>query len=200
MESDQPYSYQTLVIISSLNKYLQLQVNLLICLDLPKFSYLINGSTPLSIGQLVSLSFLCLNGNMLNGPLPPTLNHLSKLTELFNGINPFRTLRLENNQLIGTLPPSICNLTSLQDLHLSLNQPSGFLPIGLGNNFILTTSLVQLCCLQAILRVQNIILTCQATISMETQLWRLITFLGSLFRPLSQLHCWGKYLPNFPTS
>ena len=57
---------------------------------------LLAGCIPSSIGLLVHLESLCLNGNALQGEVPRSLKNLQKLA----------VLRLERNQLTGEQFPA----------------------------------------------------------------------------------------------
>ena len=70
--------------------------------------------------------------NGLNGPIPPELGNLTRLTTLYLQHN-LRSLDLSGNRLAGIIPPELGNLTGLQALHLSGNQLFGCIPEGLEN-------------------------------------------------------------------
>lgn len=83
----------------------------------------LNGSLPVSIGNLVNLKFLELSFNSISGTLPTSLGKLENLEVLaFNG-----------NKLSGSIPVSLANLYMLKQLHLSSNHLSGEIPEVIGD-------------------------------------------------------------------
>ncbi|XP_062073798.1 receptor-like protein EIX1 [Humulus lupulus] len=84
----------------------------------------ISGPIPMSLfGKLLSLKWLDLSFNNLNGFLPETLASLSHLEHL----------DISKNQLSGTLPHSLGSLSNLEFLECSNNHLSGPLPQSLGS-------------------------------------------------------------------
>jgi Leucine-rich repeat (LRR) protein len=79
-----------------------------------------------------NLSSLRLNNNQFSGPIPPELNNLVKLKELY----------LNNNLFTGTMP-AIGNLIKLKYLHLHSNQLSGAIPSSIGSDTSLTVIRMQ---------------------------------------------------------
>ena len=71
-----------------------------------------------SIGNLINLRELALDGNKLTGEIPESIGNLINLTYL----------NLERNQLTGKIPESIGNLTNLTYLGLRDNQLTGEIP------------------------------------------------------------------------
>ncbi|XP_068653696.1 MDIS1-interacting receptor like kinase 2-like [Aristolochia californica] len=69
----------------------------------------IEGSIPVTVAHLTKLRHLGLGYNSLNGSIPPEIGSLSNL----------EVLELNNNPLEGPIPPSIGNLTKLQRLELT---------------------------------------------------------------------------------
>ena len=82
----------------------------------------LNGVIPPSLGDLTELSFLRLDDNQLSGAIPSSLGNLTKLS----------ILSFWGNQLSGGIPSSLGNLTELSDLWLCENQLSGEIPSSLG--------------------------------------------------------------------
>ncbi|CAI9106035.1 OLC1v1005090C1 [Oldenlandia corymbosa var. corymbosa] len=99
------------------------------------------GSIPLCIGNLSSLTSLYLESNKLGGELPDELGNLKQLTTLDLSVNYFegpipssfgqlsmmKSLNLNANQLNGTIPPALLNLTELDTLDVTYNSLSGAL-------------------------------------------------------------------------
>ncbi|KAL5552697.1 hypothetical protein UlMin_040098 [Ulmus minor] len=85
-----------------------------------------------------------LSGKNLNGEIPPELNNMDELTELWldgnsltgtlpdmtNLIN-LKILHLENNKLSGQLPSFLGSLPSLKEMYIQNNSFSGEIPAGL---------------------------------------------------------------------
>ena len=83
----------------------------------------ISGPIPMSILQkLLSLKFLDIGHNNLNGSPPESVGSLSNLESLSRSYN----------QLSGSLPASLGSLSNLESLSLTYNQLSGSLPQSLG--------------------------------------------------------------------
>ena len=83
----------------------------------------LNGIIPPEVGSLNYLTDLSLNQNNLSGSIPPELGDLSNLT----------TLDLGNNQLSGGIPPELGNLDNVIYLFLYNNGLNGSIPSELGN-------------------------------------------------------------------
>ena len=82
--------------------------------------------------NLTALKELLLQGNSLNGQIPPALgNSLSALT----------VLNLGNNQFEGEIPASLANLRNLKELRLQGNSLNGRIPPALGNSLSALTVL-----------------------------------------------------------
>lgn len=89
---------------------------------------------------------LRLEGNDLEGPIPPEIGHLDRLTGLDLGKNALtgpippeiaglavlRSLVLWSNHLEGPIPPQVGRLSSLTELHLSDNEFTGPIPPEIG--------------------------------------------------------------------
>ncbi|WRX11637.1 Protein kinase domain - like 10 [Theobroma cacao] len=111
----------------------------------------LTGVIPASIGNLTSLSYLNLNGNMFSGSIPPEVGMLKSLSVLvlaknnFSGSIPasignltkLTVLFLIYNNLSGSIPPTFSNLTHLESLQLGHNHLSGQLPENLCSNGLL---------------------------------------------------------------
>ena len=69
----------------------------------------LNGPIPPELGNLTRLTTLYLLHNRLSGPIPPELGNLTNLVVLY----------LRGNQIRGELPPELGNLTSLRELDVS---------------------------------------------------------------------------------
>ena len=107
--------------------------------------YTIIGTIPSSIGQLVSLTYLHLEGNALSGTIPSSIGDLTQLSDLWLGSNKLvglipssignllalQVLSLSRNCLIGAIPSSISNLRSLRVLWLNSNKLTGTIPSSL---------------------------------------------------------------------
>ncbi|WMV56552.1 hypothetical protein MTR67_049937 [Solanum verrucosum] len=113
----------------------------------------LRGPIPESLSNLIRIEYLKLNGNSLNGTIPPgmlslpslkgielSFNHLSGPLEDFKS-NSLIWISLEGNQLQGHLPHSIQNLVNLTDLILSFNNFSGRVDVSLFSNLKLLSSL-----------------------------------------------------------
>ncbi len=83
----------------------------------------LNGSIPPEIGNLDKLMYLYLNANQLSGSIPPEIGNLTNIN----------TIYLNNNQLSDSIPPEIGSLQNLYELGLYYNQLSGSLPKEMGN-------------------------------------------------------------------
>ena len=81
------------------------------------------GEIPESIGNLINLKELALDGNKLTGRIPESIGNLTNLINL----------NLERNRLTGEIPKSISNLTKLTYLGLGNNQLSGEIPDNINN-------------------------------------------------------------------
>ena len=82
----------------------------------------LTGTIPPELGNLTSLEWLTLRGN-LTGAIPPELGNLTSLQRLY----------LTNNELTGAIPPELGNLTSIESLFLGYNALTGAIPPELGN-------------------------------------------------------------------
>ncbi|KAM0954754.1 hypothetical protein ACFX2A_023726 [Malus domestica] len=78
----------------------------------------LNGSIPLSMGNLSQLTTMVLSNNLLSGEIP---NFWDSIPSLY-------ILDVSNNSLSGSIPRSLTSLTSLRFLILSSNHLSGKLP------------------------------------------------------------------------
>ncbi|AQK93792.1 hypothetical protein ZEAMMB73_Zm00001d010292 [Zea mays] len=83
----------------------------------------ISGSIPPAIGDLIGLTTLGLESNLLNGTIPAGIGDMKNLTKL----------ALQGNRLTRPIPSSISDLTQLLELDLSSNALSGFIPDTLAN-------------------------------------------------------------------
>ncbi|GJP58598.1 hypothetical protein CLOP_g747 [Closterium sp. NIES-67] len=88
----------------------------------------LSGSIPAGLVNLVSLEYINLWGNRLNGPIPNGIGNLTRMV----------TLYLPSNSLIGSIPDSITKLTRLESLDLWSNHLTGSIPAGIGNLVSLT--------------------------------------------------------------
>ena len=82
----------------------------------------LEGRIPPRIGDLDRLTGLDLGKNALTGPIPPEITGLAEL----------RSLALWSNSLEGPIPPRIERLSSLRELHISDNELSGPIPPEIG--------------------------------------------------------------------
>lgn len=82
----------------------------------------LEGRIPPEIGHLHGLTGLDLGKNALTGPIPPEIGGLAQL----------RSLVLWSNSLEGPIPPQIGRLSRLTELHLSDNDLSGPIPPEIG--------------------------------------------------------------------
>ncbi|KAL5860676.1 hypothetical protein ACOSQ4_001972 [Xanthoceras sorbifolium] len=107
----------------------------------------LNGSIPMSIGNLTELSTLVISHNHLSGEIPewnniPFLfilemsdNNLSgPMPKSIGSLSSVMFLILSNNNLSGELPPSLQNCTSMDSLDLGDNKLSGNLPAWIGES------------------------------------------------------------------
>ncbi|KAF8027304.1 hypothetical protein BT93_E0267 [Corymbia citriodora subsp. variegata] len=83
----------------------------------------IQGTMPLTLGNLFNLSFLNLEENFLTGRIPHSIGALYNLQQLY----------LARNMFTGEIPSSIGNMTLLNVLHLESNNFQGSIPRSLGN-------------------------------------------------------------------
>ena len=83
----------------------------------------LNGTIPPELGSLTYIQELWFTLNQLSGSIPPELGSLTNLT----------SLQLSSNQLSGSIPPEIGSLTNLEALFLDNNQLSGPLPVSMTN-------------------------------------------------------------------
>ncbi len=109
------------------------------------YSYEIQGSIPLEIGNLINLTYLSLSDG-LTGVIPPEIGNLINLTYLelegdLTGVIPPEIGNLTNlihldlgyQYLEGSIPPEIYNLTNLTHLYLNDNALTGYIPLEIGN-------------------------------------------------------------------
>ncbi|KAJ9135712.1 hypothetical protein P3X46_032864 [Hevea brasiliensis] len=141
----------------------------------------LNGTIPVSLCRMESLSLLDLSKNQLSGGLPNCWRNLQalKLIDLSNNmlsghvpislgsIKQLQSLHLKNNRLQGKIPMSFKNLKDLKFLDLSMNAFAGLFPPGIGESLSSLTVLsvhsnklegeipLQLCCLSS-LRILNL--------------------------------------------
>ncbi|KAM3297497.1 hypothetical protein ACQJBY_039407 [Aegilops geniculata] len=119
----------------------------LFALDLSK-NYLLNGSIPKEIFQLISLSwYLDLSYNSFSGTLPNEVGNLGNLNQLslsgnqLSGKLPdsiqncivLEQIFLDNNFFEGSIPRSLKNIKGLSILNLDMNKFSGNIPKALGS-------------------------------------------------------------------
>ena len=83
----------------------------------------LEGEIPPDIGNLTNVSTLYLHNNQITGSLPSQLGNLVSLTRLY----------LSNNQLTGSIPPELGSLTNLVIINFTQNQLNGSIPAQLGN-------------------------------------------------------------------
>lgn len=88
----------------------------------------LQGPIPPEIGILQRLSFLVLDANRLSGAIPPEIGQLQNLGSLYLG----------ENQLSGAIPPEIGQLLNLTFLNLGNNRLSGAIPPEIGHLHNLT--------------------------------------------------------------
>ncbi|CAI5515029.1 unnamed protein product [Closterium sp. Naga37s-1] len=89
----------------------------------------LSGPIPTSIGGLLHLTYLNLQGNNFSGPIPIQVCQLTAL----------QYMDLSNNSLDGTIPSCFAALTNLLVLDLHHNQLSGPIPPELGSMLSLQT-------------------------------------------------------------
>ncbi|CAL4905358.1 unnamed protein product [Urochloa decumbens] len=78
----------------------------------------LEGTIPVSVGNLVSLHVLNMSHNAFSGEIPPQLGSMTSL----------ESLDLSSNMLSGEIPQELTNLTFLSVLNLSNNQLHGRIP------------------------------------------------------------------------
>lgn len=83
----------------------------------------LNGSIPLSVGNLTSMTNLVISNNYLSGEIP----------DFWNDMNRLYLIDMSNNSLSGTIPRSMGSLPFLLFLMLSSNNLSGEIPFELKN-------------------------------------------------------------------
>ena len=125
--------------------------NLTLLTNLRLSSNRLSGEIPPSIGNLVNLEELQVDDNQLTGSIPSQIGNLARL-EVFNtgtffggnmlsgpippsifGLTSLESLTLSQNQFEGPLPPEIGRLTAMESLSLSGNRLTGNIPPELGN-------------------------------------------------------------------
>ncbi|KAA8529791.1 hypothetical protein F0562_034352 [Nyssa sinensis] len=103
----------------------------------------LNGSIPVSIGEINTLTILVISHNHLSGEIPliwndkPTLyildmsnNNLSgEIPSSMGSLSALMFLILSSNNLSGEIPPSLQNCTLMESLDLGENRFSGKLPV-----------------------------------------------------------------------
>lgn len=82
----------------------------------------LNGNLPPEIGNLTDIHLLYLVGNQLSGNIPSTIGQLTSL-QVFNALG---------NNFSGSIPTTMGNLGNLTELHLNANALSGAIPVQLG--------------------------------------------------------------------
>ncbi|KAG7964606.1 hypothetical protein I3843_09G178800 [Carya illinoinensis] len=87
------------------------------------------GPIPSTIGHLTNLKYLFLSQNKINGSIPPEIGMLKDLTYL----------SLTSNMLVGPIPSTIGHLTNLESLFLTDNKINGSIPPEIGMLKNLTT-------------------------------------------------------------
>ncbi|MDR2414183.1 MAG: hypothetical protein LBD64_04270 [Odoribacteraceae bacterium] len=105
-------------------------------------------SLPESLGEMVNLTSIFLQGNDFQGTIPESIGNLKKLEALYinratktpykgligsipaslGTIETLRYIRLENNQLSGEIPETFSGLKKLHTIYLSNNELTGSLP------------------------------------------------------------------------
>jgi Secretion system C-terminal sorting domain/Leucine rich repeat len=88
----------------------------------------LNGTLPISLGNLSKLYELDLSVNQLKDTIPSTFGNFSQLQSLY----------LNNNQLTGSIPISLGLLPNLWTLYLSKNRLKGTIPHTFGTNQFLS--------------------------------------------------------------
>ncbi|THG14255.1 hypothetical protein TEA_018134 [Camellia sinensis var. sinensis] len=89
----------------------------------------LNGSIPLSIGNLNALTNLDISKNHISGRIP----------DFWNDMPDLYYIDMSNNRLSGTIPSSIGSINSLRFLLLSKNNLSGEVPSALQNCMVMAT-------------------------------------------------------------
>ncbi|XP_059435615.1 probable LRR receptor-like serine/threonine-protein kinase RFK1 isoform X3 [Corylus avellana] len=90
-------------------------------MQLTSISVLVNrlsGEIPKELGNITSLTYLCLEANQFSGIVPPELGNLTNL----------QTLMLSSNNLTGNLPMTFARLGSLTDFRINDNNFRGTIP------------------------------------------------------------------------
>ncbi|XP_024536850.1 probable LRR receptor-like serine/threonine-protein kinase At1g06840 isoform X2 [Selaginella moellendorffii] len=82
----------------------------------------LSGSIPPSIGNLLSLELLLLNGNSFTGHLPDEIGNLVNLDRL----------QVDQNKFSGPIPSTLTKLVNAKHLHMNDNAFDGSIPSGLG--------------------------------------------------------------------
>ena len=88
----------------------------------------LNGTIPLELGRLTSLTHLYLHRNTLTGEIPAELGNLANL----------EWLSLYDNDLTGAIPTELADLSNLERLYLNHNDLTGQIPGDLGEMSSLT--------------------------------------------------------------
>ncbi|XP_022715712.1 probable LRR receptor-like serine/threonine-protein kinase RFK1 isoform X3 [Durio zibethinus] len=90
-------------------------------MKLTSISVLVNrlsGEIPKHLGNITTLTYLCLEANQFSGAVPPELGNLANL----------KTLMLSSNELTGSLPLTFALLRNLTDLRINDNNFNGTIP------------------------------------------------------------------------
>ncbi|XP_038723730.1 probable LRR receptor-like serine/threonine-protein kinase RFK1 isoform X2 [Tripterygium wilfordii] len=83
----------------------------------------LSGEIPRVLGNITTLTYLCLEANQFSGNIPSELGRLNNL----------QTLMLSSNRLTGKLPASLSNLVNLTDFRIRDNNFEGTIPNFLQN-------------------------------------------------------------------
>ncbi|KAL6325055.1 hypothetical protein AAG906_022263 [Vitis piasezkii] len=92
----------------------------------------LNGSIPLSMGNLQALMTLVISNNHLSGEIPQFWNKMPSLYIITGFLTTLGFLVLSNNNLSGELPSHLQNCSALESLDLGDNKFSGNIPSWIG--------------------------------------------------------------------